>query len=93
MTKGSHAEFMITYPHTKYIGFMDTLKDINLHHLSIEMQTTMLLERKRPKIRKNEQTRHKTSPAHHETVMAHMISSGIIRKTTCNVKEESARNE
>ena len=51
-------------------------------HLSIEMQTTILLDRKRPKMRKNEQTRQRISPAHHETVIAQMISRGIMKKVT-----------
>ena len=51
-------------------------------YLSIEIQTTMLLDRNRPKMRKKEQTRHRISPAHQETVMAQMISKGIIKKTT-----------
>ena len=33
-------------------------------------------------MRKKEQTRHRISPAHQETVMAQMISKGIIKKTT-----------
>ena len=52
-------------------------------NLSTEMQTTMLDERKRPKIRKKEQIRQTMSPAHQDTVRAQLISSGIIRKVTC----------
>ncbi len=48
----------------------------------MDMQMTMLLERKRPKILKKEQMRHKKSPAHHETVAAQIISSGIMKKVT-----------
>ena len=62
--------------------------DKNFTYLSMEIQTTMLLERNRPKIRKNEHSRHIISPAHHETVMAQMISNGIIRKATCKVEEK-----
>jgi hypothetical protein len=51
-------------------------------YLSMEMQTTMLLERKRPKILTKEQSRHIKSPAHHDTVMAHAISNGIIKNVT-----------
>ena len=50
--------------------------------LSTEMQTTMLDERKRPKIRKKEQIRQTKSPAHQDTVRAQLISNGIIRKVT-----------
>jgi hypothetical protein len=46
------------------------------------MQTTMLEERKRPKIRKKEQILHRKSPAHQDTVVAQAISRGIIRKVT-----------
>ena len=51
-------------------------------YLSMEMQTTMLLERKRPKILTKEQSLHIKSPAHHDTVMAHAISNGIIKNVT-----------
>ena len=37
--------------------------------LSTEMQTTMLEERKRPKMRKKEQSLQRRSPAHHDTVI------------------------
>ena len=50
--------------------------------LSTEMQTTMLEERKRPKMRKKEQSLQRRSPAHHDTVIAHAISSGIIKNVT-----------
>lgn len=58
------------------------LKNKCSSHLSMDMQMTMLLERKRPKILKNEQILQRKSPAHQDTVAAQMISRGIIRKVT-----------
>jgi hypothetical protein len=54
----------------------------------MEMQTTMLEESKSPKILKNEQSRHRKSPAHQDTVMAQAISSGIIRNVTWMEKQK-----
>ena len=62
-------------------------------YLSIEMQTTMLLDRNKPKMRKKEQTRHRISPAHQETVMAQMISNGIIRNTTYKIGNRKVKKE
>ena len=50
------------------------------------MQMRMLLDRKSPKILRNMKTLHNTSPAVHITVAAQPISSGIIRKVTCEKK-------
>ena len=60
---------------------------MHITYLSTEMQTTTLLDRKSPKIRKNEHIRQTKSPAHHETVMAQTISSGIMRNVTWKKKE------
>ena len=37
-------------------------------------------------MRKKEHIRQTKSPAHHDTVRAQLISSGIIRKVTCEIK-------
>ena len=66
-------------PAKKYLN--PIMAGINTH-LSTEMQTTTLLDRKSPKIRKNEHILQTKSPAHHETVMAQTISSGIMRNVT-----------
>ena len=59
----------------------------------MEMQTTMLLDKNSPKIRKNEHIRQTKSPAHHETVIAHMISSGIKKKVTWKLRKYRVRQE
>jgi hypothetical protein len=48
----------------------------------MEMQMRILLERKRPKIRKKDKIRQRASPAIHMTVAAHAISIGIIMNVT-----------
>ncbi len=58
------------------------LADNDSTDLSIEIQMTTLLERKSPKILKKEQILQAKSPAHHDTVAAHTISSGIISSVT-----------
>ena len=56
---------------------------MHLTDLSMEMHITTLLERKRPKILKKEQTRQRMSPPRHLTVADQMISIGIMQKVTC----------
>lgn len=46
------------------------------------MQTSTKLDRYNPNVRKNDIKRHIKSPAFHDTVYAHQISSGIIRNVT-----------
>ena len=52
----------------------------------------MLLDKNSPKIRKNEHIRQTKSPAHQETVIAQMISSGIRKKVTWKLRKYTEIN-
>lgn len=67
---------------SRFDGILNGVSD-----LSTLMQIITKDERYRPNILKNAIMRHMTSPASQDTVIAHPISSGIIRNVTYNVNK------